>query len=128
MRYYETLYIVHPDYEEDRLEKVRQEVDQRVEERLDVKIINSYVWGKRKLAYLVDKQKYGTYMMLQYSMESLKLASFNSWMELNESILAYMTIRLEEEPASRNGHDSSVPTREVESKKEKIKKEESTKA
>lgn len=127
MRYYETLYIVHPDYEEDRLEKVRVEIDQRVE-RLGVKIINSYVWGKRKLAYLVDKQKYGTYMMLQYSIESLKLASFNSWMELNESILAYMTIRLEEEPASRNGHDSSVPTRKVESKKEKIKKEESTEA
>lgn len=127
MRYYETLYIVHPDYEEDRLEKVREEVDKRAE-RLGVKIINSYVWGKRKLAYLVDKQKYGTYMMLQYSIESLKLASFNSWMELNESILAYMTIRLEEEPASRNGHDSSVSTRKVESKKEKIKKEESTEA
>ena len=127
MRYYETLYIVHPDYEEERLEKVRQEVDKRVE-RLGVKIINSYVWGKRKLAYSVDKQKYGTYMMLQYSVESLKLASFNSWMELNESILAYMTIRLEEEPASRNGHDSSVSTREVESKKAKIKKEESTEA
>lgn len=117
MRYYETLYIVHPDYEEEKLERVRQEVDQRIQ-RLDVTIFNSYIWGKRRLAYPIDKQRYGTYIMLQYSAELLKLESFNSWMELHESILAYMTIRLEEEPTLREGQPTMVLVKSEENKKE----------
>lgn len=100
MRYYETLYIVHPDYEEDRLMNVKQDVDQWVSKQ-GGQIANSYVWGKRKLAYSVDKHHYGTYMLLNYGTEKPLTLDLNNWMELHEAILAYLTIQLDEEPVAR---------------------------
>ncbi|MFQ6673452.1 MAG: 30S ribosomal protein S6 [Fidelibacterota bacterium] len=107
MRYYETLYIVNANYEEERQKTVQQEVDQWVSKK-GGKIINSYVWGKRKLAYPVDKQKYGTYMLLNFGTESREstekpfISEFNSWMELHTAILAYLTVHLDGEPATRD--------------------------
>jgi len=106
LRYYETLYIVNPDYEGERLKKVQQDVDAWVTKR-GASIINSYVWGKRKLAYPVDKHKYGTYILLQYGTETPAISELNNWMELNEAILAYLTIHLKEKPEPKNVDEST---------------------
>lgn len=104
LRYYETLYIVHPDYEEERLAHVKQSVDRWVSDR-GGNIINSYVWGKRKLAYPVDRQRYGTYIFLNYGTEKPFIPELNEWFELHEAVLAYLTVQLDDEPASRGGED-----------------------
>jgi small subunit ribosomal protein S6 len=109
MRYYETLYIVHPDYEDARLDELQKTVDERVEKH-GAEIVNSYVWGKRRLAYEVEKYRYGTYMILQYSVRESFVDELNSWMELQEQILAYLTTRLDDAPVireERNGRESS---------------------
>ncbi len=100
MRYYETLYIVHPDYEEKRLTTVKENVDQWVSNH-GGQIINSYVWGKRKLAYPIGKQQYGTYMLLNFETENSFTLELSRWMELDEVILAYLTTKLEERPEVR---------------------------
>ncbi|MFQ6607744.1 MAG: 30S ribosomal protein S6 [Fidelibacterota bacterium] len=97
MKYYETLYIVRSDFEDERLDKIKAEVDEFAVKK-GGKIINSYVWGKRRLAYPVDKERYGTFVLLQYGTGNQFIDEFNSWFELHASILAYMTIRLEKEP------------------------------
>lgn len=110
MRYYETLYIAHPDYEGERLEELKKTVDDRVRKH-GAEIVNSYVWGKRRLAYAVNKFRYGTYMMLQYSVQQPFITELNNWMELQEPILAYLTTRMDEAPVIReeaNGQASSV--------------------
>ncbi len=109
MRYYETLYIVHPDYEDARLEELQKSVNERVKKH-GAEIVNSYVWGKRRLAYEVEKYRYGTYMILQYSVRESFVDELNSWMELQEQILAYLTTRLDDAPVireERNGRESS---------------------
>jgi len=100
LRYYETLYIIHPDFEEDRLHGVKENVDQWVSKNGGT-IINSYVWGKRKLAYPVNKQQYGTYMLLNYEAENPFVLDLGNWMELHEAILSYLTIKLDEKPEVR---------------------------
>lgn len=107
MRYYETLYIVHPDYEDERLSKVQNEVDARVK-REGGSIINSYVWGKRHLAYPVNKRHYGTYMMLHYEAKEPMVFKLNSWMELKSELLAYITLKLDEKPALQETNGESV--------------------
>ncbi len=107
MRYYETLYIIHPDYEDERLSKVQNEVDARVK-REGGSIINSYVWGKRHLAYPVNKRHYGTYMMLHYEAKEPMVFKLNSWMELKSELLAYITLKLDEKPALHETNGESV--------------------
>ncbi|MFQ6615822.1 MAG: 30S ribosomal protein S6 [Fidelibacterota bacterium] len=113
MRYYETLYIVNPDYEDERLGKIQSDVDDWVSQN-GGKIINSYVWGRRKLAYPVDSQQYGTYVLLHFGVEPPDPAhdpfilELNKWLELNSAILAYMTVHLDEEPRSKAVEEKST--------------------
>ena len=100
MRYYETIYIVHPDFEDSRLDEIMSSVDKQIEKNCD-EIINSYVWGKRRLAYDINKISYGTYVIVHYSAKNSFMKELNSWMNLQENILANMTIRLEEPPTQK---------------------------
>ena len=114
MRFYETLYVVHPDYEDARLEELQKMVDERIKKH-GAEIVNSYVWGKRRLAYEVEKYRYGTYMILQYSVREPFVDELNNWMELQEQILAYLTTRLDDAPLireERNDKESSEKTQD----------------
>ena len=63
------------------------------------KVINHYNWGKKRLAYPIDKQKYGSYIILQYEAgDKSKINDFDTWMKLNNAIVRHMTILLDEKP------------------------------
>ena len=100
MRYYETIYVVHPDFEDSRLDEIMSSVNKQIEKNCD-EIVNSYVWGKRRLAYDINKISYGTYVIVHYSAKNSFMKELNSWMKIQENILANMTIRLEEPPTQK---------------------------
>jgi small subunit ribosomal protein S6 len=122
MKYYETLYIVKSEFEDDRLDKIQEEVDEYAKKK-GGKIVNSYVWGKRRLAYEVDKERYGTFLLLQYGTENTFIDEFNEWFELNKAILAYMTIKLDEMPEVKEIRSSTSTETKVDSLTETDKSE-----
>jgi small subunit ribosomal protein S6 len=98
MRYYESLYIVNPNFEQERLNEVMQEVAEKVGD-YGFKIINHRIWGKKRLAYAIQKHKYGTYVLLQFETEKVtRLADFERYMILNKAVLRNQTVRLEHRP------------------------------
>ena len=72
MRYYETIYIVDPNLENTILEKTMTEIGQELE-KTKAKIINHRDWGKKRLAYQVNNQKYGSFILLQFEIEELSI-------------------------------------------------------
>ena len=99
MRFYETLYIVDSNLENKALEKEMGDIGKELE-KTKSKIINHRVWGKKRLAYTIQRQKYGSYIILQYAGGELgKMPDFDTWMKLNNSVLRHMTVSLSEEPA-----------------------------
>ncbi|RMF10719.1 MAG: 30S ribosomal protein S6 [Candidatus Neomarinimicrobiota bacterium] len=99
MRYYETLYIVNPNYEADRLEAVMKAVDQHLEPLEGLRVINHRIWGKKRLAYPIEKHKYGTYVLLQFESESPEvLKDFDQFLKLEKAVLRHQTLRLERKP------------------------------
>ena len=96
MRFYETLYIVHPALESGRLKDIIMELESHITKD-DGKILATDIWGKKKLAYLINKQKYGTYILVQFNADGSKVSSLNQELEHNPNILSYMTTRIEEE-------------------------------
>ena len=50
MRYYEILYIINPNFEKDKINSTIVEVTRKLEETKS-KIINHYIWGKKRLSY-----------------------------------------------------------------------------
>ena len=98
MRYYETIYIVDPNLDNTILEKTMTEIGQELE-KTKAKIINHRDWGKKRLAYQVDKQKYGSFILLQFEIEELsKMNDFDSWLKLNSLVLRHMTVSLDNKP------------------------------
>ena len=59
MSFYETLYIVDPNLENNALEKIMDEIGKELA-KTKSKIINHRIWGKKRLAYQIDRQKYGS--------------------------------------------------------------------
>jgi len=100
MRYYETIYIIHPDFEDSRLDEIKSNVENQIKKECE-EILNSYIWGKRRLAYNINNISYGTYIITHYSAKKSHVKELNSWMEIQENILAHMTVRLDESPVVR---------------------------
>ena len=122
MRYYETIYIVDPNLDNTILEKTMIEIGQELE-KTKAKIINHRDWGKKRLAYQVDKQKYGSFILLQFEIKELsKMNNFESWLKLNSLVLRHMTVSLEQKPdkyvdkssVSENGEDNNDKKIDVE--------------
>ena len=98
MRYYETIYIVDPNLDSTILEKTMTEIGLELE-KTKANIINHRDWGKKKLAYQVDNQKYGSFILLQFEIKDLsKMNDFDSWLKLNSLVLRHMTVSLEKKP------------------------------
>ena len=70
MRYYELLYIVSPNLEDDKVNNIIDEIGNEINES-KVSIINHYLWGKKRLAYPINNNKYGTYIFCNSVQKSL---------------------------------------------------------
>ena len=131
MRYYETVYIINPNFEQSRLDSIAKEVEKFVGEF--GKIISHNIWGKKKLAYQIDNQKYGTFVLLHFESDNTnRIIDFESFMKLNSSILRSQTIRLGSRPTASvlektitiDSEETSDSTIEKETSKETLKVEE----
>ena len=123
MRYYETIYIVNPNLDNNTLSKILVEIEEELAKTKST-VINHYNWGKKRLAYPIDKQKYGSYIILQYQgSDRSKMNEFDTWMKLNNAIVRHMTLVLDEKPKVHVAEDKKISKTE-ENKTEENKTEE----
>ena len=121
MNFYETMYIIHPALQAGRLDDMIDSVHKKIDS-LDGKRLYSDNWGKKKLSYEIDKQKYGTYVLMQFSMDALNVKELSNEFEHNSNILRYLTNKIEEndvlESKEENIADVKNSNNEVNDKKE----------
>jgi small subunit ribosomal protein S6 len=95
MRIYEALFIIKPDVPE-------EELDQRVETlRANLAAQGATVdkvdkWGKRRLAYRVDKYREGSYVLFQFSAEPEIVKEFERRLRVSDVVLKFLTVRIDE--------------------------------
>ena len=117
MRYYETLYIVNPSFEKERLNKIIETINGEFDKN-KVKVINHYVWGKKRLAYPIRNHKYGTYIMIHFeSVERQFLMNLGMFLKLNTSVMRHQTVRLDKQPDVVEPHEIMVENEMSESDK-----------
>ncbi len=54
-------------------------------------------WGRKRLAYMVEKSKIGYYAIFRFNAPSSLVSKLERYYVLNENILRYLTIKLENE-------------------------------
>jgi len=91
MRIYEELFIVKPDAPD-------EEVDQFVEQ-LRTQLTNAGAtvdkvdkWGKRRLAYKVDKYREGTYVLFQFTAGPEMVREFERRLRVADLVLKFITV------------------------------------
>ena len=96
MRYYEMIYIANPNLEDEDLSRLVG-VTKDILKKRSGELLYDEVMGKKRLAYPVEKQRYGTYILLQFKGDGLGNVQLNRDLELNEDILAHMIVTIDEE-------------------------------
>jgi small subunit ribosomal protein S6 len=96
MRNYESLYIVHPDVVGDELTAIVEKF-QKVLTDHEVEIYKLDNWGTRKLAYPIQKVERGCYIQTLFTAAPEVIAEFERRLRLDEKILRFLTVRLDEE-------------------------------
>ena len=98
MRYYELIYIVTSNVERKKNDQAMKEIGEKIQET-GSKIINHIVWGKKKLAYPIKNNTYGTYILAHYQGgDNDKLREFDSWLKLSDLTIRHMIVKLDEKP------------------------------
>ncbi len=94
MRIYEELFIVKPDATE-------EEVDALIEQMKAVittaggTVDKVDKWGKRKLAYRVDKYKEGYYVLFTFTTEGAAVKEFERRLRVADSVIKFLTVRID---------------------------------
>ena len=118
MNFYETLYIVHPALEAGRLKDIIIDVEDSLK-KMGGKPLVTELWGKKRLAYFIDKQKFGTYVLIQFNGKGKCTNDFSVALEHNPNILAYLTTNINQDDVIEQEEDLETQiagkTREAES-------------
>jgi small subunit ribosomal protein S6 len=91
MKDYESMIIIDPDLLPDEAEKENEKVLNFIKEN-GGELENSEKWGKRTLAYEINKKKDGYYFLNLFRMDSVIVNKLVSNYRINEKILRYNLI------------------------------------
>ena len=93
MHEYETIYITKADIAPARAEKIAEKVQKILtENKAKIELIKD--WGKRKLAYPINKQGMGHYFYVSYQGTGSFINDLERTLKYDEDVVRYMTIKL----------------------------------
>lgn len=90
-REYELIYILKPNVDPDDAEKLARRL-QEIIASLDGKLTKVDIWGKRKLAYLIDRHTRGIFVYLTFVGYGEIVAELERNLRLSEPVIRYQTI------------------------------------
>jgi small subunit ribosomal protein S6 len=119
MRPYETAFLIAPNLPDEDNEKLIDQMAEIVSKKKGT-MVNVDKWGKRRLAYPIQKFEEAFYVFFLYQGEPAVLAELERRFKQTEAILRYLTVRTEmKESFKKKGKEA--PKRK---KKETVAKEE----
>ncbi len=90
-REYETIYIMRPDIDGESAEKLGQRVQEVVLKEKGT-LTKVELWGRRRLAYDIAKQKRGVYVYLKYLGDGRVVSEVERSLRLSDGVLKYQTV------------------------------------
>ncbi len=94
-RTYEVIFIIDPDIADNEVMQLSEGV-QKIITSQGGSITKTEMMGKRQLAYEINHKRNGTYVLLEVEGSGAEIAEVERRMRVNDQILRYMTIRVDE--------------------------------
>ncbi len=93
MNFYETVVILNPSLSEEEAKSVIDKVTDVIK-GAEGEVLKVDVWGKRKLAYEMSKQKMGNYVFLIYKAPAAAIKKLEEYFKVLDSVLKFMVVKL----------------------------------
>lgn len=94
MNSYEGIFVVDPELKEEDQAKIQDSIKQGIAKQSgEVESVEN--WGKRKLAYKVNKCRDGVYYFVRFKADPAAISKMNKGYKLNESILKTLIVNME---------------------------------
>lgn len=112
MRPYEVIYILRPELSDEEVQENVDRIEQLVKE-YDGVVEKTDRWGKRRLAYEIDRCHDGHYVLMNYQGENALNSELDRRMKLNESVLRHLVVarseaKSEESEQEQDAAEASV--------------------
>lgn len=91
MRDYELIIIIHPDLDDEAINQANDRIRGWIEES-GGKIDSVDNWGKRRLAYEIQKQNEGIYFLLNINMNTESIAELERNLTILEPVMRHIIV------------------------------------
>jgi small subunit ribosomal protein S6 len=95
LRSYQSVLILKPDLDEAQVDQVLEKITEFLSKN-NGSIVKVDKWGKKRLAYRVKKSRFGFYLNIYHTCESLKVSALEADYKLYDLILKFLVIRLDD--------------------------------
>ena len=92
---YETTLVLRPELAGDAIESTLDRVRDSVK-KMDGTLLEINHWGRKKLAYPIEKQTRGVYVHTHYLGKDNLVAEVERNLRISDSVMRYLTIRMEQ--------------------------------
>ena len=91
MTKYETTFILEPGFDEGRINEEIERVSQWIKD-LGGEVLEVQRWGKKRLAYEIEKKRDGIYTLMLYQGAGAMVKEVERRLRLNESVMRVLTV------------------------------------
>ena len=96
MRDYELVLIISPDIQEDDVPSAIDKVSQFITGRGGT-VAGVDRWGRRKLAYAIQRHLEGNYVLTQFQLDPSQIAGLEASLGLAEEVIRHLVVRTDED-------------------------------
>jgi small subunit ribosomal protein S6 len=103
VRDYELMYIVRPELDDEALRTATESVDTLIR-GLGGTVGKTTMWGKRRLAYEVDRLRDGHYVITLLQLDGTRVADLERALQIHDTVFRHLLVRGDETvPAAEEG-------------------------
>ena len=102
MKLYEGMFILDPHLKDEELKSLISEIEDEIK-KLKGTILESRNLGKKRMAYAINKQPDGYYLILYFNLDSLALDTLNQKLRIKERLFRSLILSTTEELKKETG-------------------------
>ncbi len=91
-RYYETFFLIHPETNEDARSELHEKLKAIIKEH-GGEVVKVDPWPLRQLAYKVQKQAKGFYVLMEYSAKGEAIEELTRNLRIDERVMKFITVK-----------------------------------
>lgn len=107
MRRYELMLVLRPDAPEDRIAAVLEKTTRHVTET-GGQIVKAAPWGRRRLAYQVDRYRDGSYHIIHFDAPPEAIVDLERTLLITEEVLRHLVVRVDRPVRAARGKGDDV--------------------